>query len=207
MSVISLVWKRDSDRPLDSLLRIMLSRLVPFGRSRQRMWNAGRIAFGGNFSDSLPEDRFDAQPLWNSDRSACLIADVRLDNRAELLNRLEIPNGAEVADSALLMAAWLRWGRACVDYILGAFAFAVWLPGAQEIFAARDHTGERPLFYHYGKGLFALASLPKGLLALPGVPRNLNESGIADWLVNTVADPAPSLFRAVERVPPGHFVR
>src|ERR1019366_5718876 len=120
--------------------------------------------------------------LWTADRSCCLVADIRLDNRAELARELNLVHPEELADSVFLLAAWTRWGAACLDRLAGGFAFAIWTPARRELFAARDHVGERPLFYHRSPGLFALASMPKGLLALPGLARGFHEPCIAEWL-------------------------
>lgn len=185
----------------------MLSSLRMYGLDRQVCWNDQHIALGGNFKDSLPEDRFDLQPLWSEDRSACLVADIRLDNRADLARDLGLIHPEELSDSAFLMAAWLRWGSACLDHLLGGFAFAVWMPGRQELFAARDHAGERPLFYHRGRSFFALASMPKGLLGLPGLPRGFPELPIAAWLTGTKPGRAWTFFEGIQRLPPGHFLR
>jgi len=167
----------------------------------------GQVALGGLLTHMLPEDPFDEQPLWNQDHSACLVADVRLDNRADLACELDIQHPEELADSAILLAAWDRWREACLDHILGGFAFAVWLPQQQTIFAARDHVGERGLFFHRGKDFVALASMPKGLLALPGVYQGFNAQRLVDTLVLAHADWTSSYYEGISRVPLGHLVR
>jgi asparagine synthase (glutamine-hydrolysing) len=207
MSAISVVWSRTKDPPAQQLLRSALSALSSYGSGRSFSWNDPYIALGGTLSGILPEDIFDVQPLWSPDRSVCLVADVRLDNRAELVQALSLVHPEELADSYLLMAAWLRWGQSCLDHIVGSFAFAVWTPSRQELFAARDHVGDRPLFYHRGKDFFALASMPKGLLALPGVFRGFEESRIVDWLGLLIPDLTQSLFVGVECLPFGHTLR
>jgi asparagine synthase (glutamine-hydrolysing) len=105
------------------------------------------------------------------------------------------------------MAAWCRWGSACLEHLVGGFAFAVWTPARQELFAARDHAGERPLFYYRGKDFFALASMPKGLLAIPGISQEFNEPHIATWNAGLRQDERGSFFRSIERVSRGHFLR
>jgi len=207
MSAISLVWKKAGEQPVGVLHQFLLSALTSYGSGRRSFWNDDRIALGGNFSDSLPEDRFDRQPLWNEDKSVCVVADVRLDNRADLAGELGLAHPEILADSDLIMAAWLRWGHSCPDHLLGGFAFAVWSPHQQEIFAVRDHAGERPLFYYRGDEFFALASMPKGLLALPGVPCDFREAHIASWLAGFGTDRAEPIFASIERVPPGHTLR
>jgi asparagine synthase (glutamine-hydrolysing) len=185
----------------------MLAAQSMYGAGRSFFWSDNLISLGGTLSTFLPEDRFDRQPLWSPDRSACLVADVRLDNRAELARELCLVHPEELADSTFLMAAWLRWGRSCLDHIVGGFAFAVWTPSRQELFAARDHVGERPLFYHRGNGLFALASMPKGLLALPGLAPGFDEKRLADWLGCVHPDWSKSFFAGIERLPLAHMLR
>jgi len=207
MSAISLVWKTAGEPRASILHQAMLSVLEMYGPDRRVSWSDDRIAVGCNLTSLLPEDRFDLQPLWSVDRSVCLVADVRLDNRADLARELGLTQPEELSDSSFLLAAWLRWGATCLDHIIGGFAFAVWTPLRQEIFAARDHSGERPLFYHRGKDLFALASMQKGLLALPGLQHRLSDSYTADWLACLISDWSGSFFEEIHRLPPGHFLR
>jgi asparagine synthase (glutamine-hydrolysing) len=189
------------------LQQSMLAAQAIYGAQRAFSWSDEQLSLGGGLSGFLPEDRFDEQPLWNIDRTACLIADVRLDNRPDLARELGLQQPESLADSAILMAAWQRWGVTCVDHMVGAFAFAVWLPQRREVFAARDHVGERPLYYHRGKDLFGLASMPKGLLALPDVSRKFDESRVTDWMACVHPDWHKSFFTGIERVPPGHLLR
>jgi asparagine synthase (glutamine-hydrolysing) len=207
MSAISLIWKPSGDPTPVILHRAVLSALEEYGPGRQLFWGDPRIALGTSLLPSLPEDRFDSQPLWSEDRACCLVADIRLDNRADLARELNLIHPEQLPDSAFLMAAWLRWGASCVDHLLGGYAFAIWTPSRQEVFAARDHTGERPLFYHRGQNLFALASMPKGLLAIPGVPRGFQQPNLAIWLAGLTPARDTTLYAGIERLPPGHFLR
>lgn len=167
-------------------------------------WSDDRVLLAGTVSDYLPEDRFDAQPLWGPDGSCCLIADVRLDNRFDLVRELHLTQPEQLADSSILLAAWLRWGSSCVDHLLGGFAFAVWSPRTQQLFAARDHAGERPLHYHVSSaGEFMLASMPQQLIA-PDFT-GFDGERIASWLGCVPTPQRDTTFLAsILRVPPGH---
>ena len=163
---------------------------------------ADHFALGGCLLHLLPEDRFDRQPLWAPDRSCCLVADVRLDNRADLTRDLNLTQPDSLADSAILLEAWLRWGSACLDHIVGGFAFAVWTPARHEVFAARDHTGERPLLYHHTQDSLTVASMPAGLRAV-GLATDPDELRIADWMALTNPDQSASFYAGVARLPKG----
>ena len=177
-----------------------------YGQDRSFGGAADHFALGGCLLHLLPEDRFDRQPLWAPDRSCCLVADVRLDNRADLTRDLNLTQPDSLADSAILLEAWLRWGSACLDHIVGGFAFAVWTPARHEIFAARDHTGERPLLYHHTQDRLTVASMPAGLRAV-GLATDPDELRIADWMALTNPDQSASFYAGVARLPKGHSLR
>ena len=166
------------------------------------------LTLGGNLSAFLPEDRYDRQPLTLEDGSV-LVADVRLDNREEVVEKLGLSrsDARTLADSSILAAAWLRWQASCLNHLTGVFAFAVWNQRRQELFLCRDHTGERPLFYHRHQHFFAFASMPRGLLAVPGVDQGLDEETLLNALTLSRTSTAASFFKGIERVPPGHLVR
>jgi len=206
MSAISLLWSTSRALAADHAHAQMLAALALYGPDGAVAEGDEHIALGVNVFSSLPENKFDRQPLWSPNRSCCLIADVRLDNRDDLARGLNLAHPEELADSAFLLHAWERWGVACLDHLIGGFAFAVWTPGKNEVFAARDHAGERPLFYHRSADFFALASMYKGLLALP-ISRDLRESKAADWIGCLAPDWSTTFYKEIDRLPPGHFLR
>ena len=155
------------------------------------------------------EDVYESQPLRDRDRALTMVADVRLDNRESLARDLGIPavDLQAISDSALLFASYGRWGKDCVDRILGDFVFAVWDERAGTLFLARDPMGQRGIYYHCSDTLFAFASEAKALWALDGVPRRLSEAAIGRRLLFPM-DPAPgaSLFEEVSVLPGGHVL-
>jgi asparagine synthase (glutamine-hydrolysing) len=144
------------------------------------------------------EDAFEAQPLIGHD--VMLVADIRLDNRDTLAEALGIAEGelCDMPDSAMLLAAYRRWGDACTDHLLGDFTFAIWNAGNGSLLLGRDHMGQRGLFYHHGTGFLAFATDVKALWAIDGVPRQLSDRAIGRGLLMAI-DPIPgsSLFEGI----------
>ncbi|NJO56564.1 MAG: MFS transporter, partial [Rhodospirillales bacterium] len=88
-----------------------------------------------------------------------------------------------VGDGAIILAAYLRWGPACPERLLGDFAFAIWDPRHRRLYAARDKVGMRQLTYHFAPGsLFACATDPQAVIAHGEVPKRVNETRIADFI-------------------------
>jgi len=128
-------------------------------------------------------------------------ADVRLDNREELIAALGAARPARRDDAALLQAMIDRFGDAGVARCLGAFAFIQWQPDRRRLLLGRDCLGRRGLFYHRGEGLIAFATTLAGLLALPHVPRQLDEIALANFLAVNLNGYEQTLYRGISRVP------
>jgi len=182
------------------------ARLKHLGRDRIRSWRAGPIGLGQLMMRTSREDIYDSQPLRSARYS--LVADLRLDNREELAEKLAIAGDAlaTMADSAILLAAFEQWGADCVEYLIGDFAFAVWDEAQKTLTLARDHLGQRHVFFHRGEGFFAFATEVKGLWALPRIPRVLEEGRVAGRLArigSSEGEPGATEFEGVKAVPGG----
>ena len=157
---------------------------------------------------TLPEDVHDRQPLWHAPSGTALVFDGRIDNRDELARALDVPAAdlASMADSDLALCAVLAWDTAAAERLRGAFAFACWQPVRRRLWLARDAMGHRPLFWHQSAGMIAFASMPAGLLALPGVSHELDELQVARVLMLTMHSSPQSIHRAVQCVEAGRIV-
>jgi asparagine synthase (glutamine-hydrolysing) len=110
----------------------------------------GRVKFAAavRVPGFLAEDRYDAQPLMSEDGRLLFAAQVRLDNRDELIGALGLArDAATTADSDILFAAYRRWGSSVVDHLLGAYAFVAYDFRTDSIFAAVDPMSDYRLYY------------------------------------------------------------
>lgn len=143
------------------------------------------------------------QPLLDARGQVCVILDGRLDNRPELIAHLEPAQGSATSDAGLLLAAYLEWGVACTDHLLGDFAFAVWDAGRQRLLCAVDPLGIKPLHYAHIGSLVCFASDAVQVLQHPAVPDGNNEVEIAAYLASQCEDPECSFFAAIRKLAPG----
>lgn len=152
----------------------------------------GPIGLGAGLMRVTHEDWNDAQPLADASGAVTLAADVRLDNREALAARLDISESrlAGMADSAIVLAAYLRWGEDLADHLLGDFAFAVWDGRSRKLLLFRDHMGQRTLFYTQTAKVFAFATDINALWALEGVSTKISETAIGRRLMQA-PDGAP----------------
>jgi asparagine synthase (glutamine-hydrolysing) len=166
----------------------------------------GQAALGRRLWPLTPEDAFDEGPLLGADGRLLICADVRIDNRIELANMLSLAAPlSQTSDPAILLAAYEKWGDGAFDRLRGAFAAIVWDAERELLTLARDPLGERPLHYHVGGSFVAIASMPKGLHALPPIPYAARTATMADFLALMPETGSESFFEGIERVLPGHI--
>ena len=208
MTALAGLWRFDGQPDAAEGCARMLAAQELYGPHDGAQWSEHAIALGRRLMRVLPEDVFDRQPLIGDGRRYVLIADVRLDNRGELTRDLMIPasQARTLCDAAILLAAIERWDEACLERLVGDYAFAAWDTAHQRLLLARDPLGFRPLHYHRASKFVAFASMPKGLHALPGVPYAPDEERLAEFLMLMPEIGPKSFFLGIDRVEPGHVV-
>jgi asparagine synthase (glutamine-hydrolysing) len=208
MSAIAGVWTRGVEpAPQVACARLLAAQSI-YGPHATDQWDGGEISLGRRLFRLLPEDRYDTQPLVGAGGRLVVVADLRLDNRADLEAELRIPadRARSLCDGAILLAAWEHWAEDSFDHLVGDFAFAVWDRAKSALTLARDPLSQRPLHYHRGADFFAFASMPKGLHALEQIPRAPDEVQALEFLALMPESGTRSFFARVERVEPGCFV-
>jgi asparagine synthase (glutamine-hydrolysing) len=205
MTAVAGIWRYDGQPGTERDCTNMLAALSIYGPHDSEQADLERISIGRALYRILPEDKFDVQPLIGGGGRFVLVADLRLDNRDELIATLGVAEAATKADSAILLAAWERWGEETPRHLVGDYAFALFDKTAQKLFLVRDHAGQRPLFFHRGKGFFAFATMAKGLHRLPEIPRAPNEERMAEQLALLPESGTDTFFKDVERVLPAHI--
>jgi asparagine synthase (glutamine-hydrolysing) len=185
----------------------MAAALRAHGPDRSATVAEGSIGLAHVLMRMTPEDRFDHQP-WRGASGATITADLRLDNRDDMLARLGVAAVDAMAwsDSRVLLAAWERLGDSLWAMLNGPFAAAIWEPRRRMLTLARDQLGQNVVMWHRAAHFFAFATMPKGLFALPEVPRELNEDKFADFLVLNHGDHATTPYRNIFRIPPAHVM-
>lgn len=162
----------------------MVDAIAHRGPDGADIWCSGSVGLGHRMLWTTPESLQEKLPMLNPSGNLVLTADVRIDNRDELISALRIQDypAEKVADSYLILAAYEKWGEQCPKYLIGDFAFAIWDQRQQQLFCARDAMGVKPLYYYRFGQTFIFASEIKALLTFPGIPCQINEAMVADYL-------------------------
>ena len=112
------------------------------------------------------------------------------------------------SDTEVLLAAYDRWGVACLGRLNGMFSVAIYDPSRRTLVLARDRFGEKPLYIHRAAdGTFYFASEIKALLVCPGVRARADRHSIYRFLRHKQAEFEPSTyFEGIVALPPAHYL-
>src|SRR5262245_44101789 len=112
---------------------------IPYrGLDGARVRRFGPAVLGHARLIATPSDRFAVEPLRSPRTGCAIVADARLDNRAELLAGLGDVPTPDVSDAELILGAYERWELDAPRMLLGDFAVVIWDPRRQRLVCARD---------------------------------------------------------------------
>lgn len=196
-------------QPTDqSTVKRMQATLTPYGRDAQNHICIGNAAFLRTLLRTTPEDSLDNQPLIHRSSGAVLVFDGRLDNRAELADRLCIDSIAlrAMADCHIVMRGLLEKKTGFIEALIGDFSLAFWDRNEQQLHLARDAMGIRPIYWHRHNDSLVFSTMPKGIFAFPGISRSIDHDTVNNLLCLLPQEGNRSFYKGIQRVRPGQHV-
>ena len=165
------------------------------------------IGLGHNRLSIIDLSEAGNQPMITRDGRYVLVFNGEVYNYKELYSELKDYPFNSKTDSEVVLAAYQKWGKDCLDRFIGMFAFAIWDEQEQELFCARDRFGVKPLHYAFdGNGNFIFASEIKSLHTA-GIPKEKNPVAWANYLAFGLYDHDEECFwKHIRKLLPGHFL-
>lgn len=195
-------------RLLDSMVTYQCHRgpdaRATYSDSRYRSDTGNHAVLGHNRLSIIDLSSGGAQPMQG--RNGQMIAfNGELYNYLELRAELSDYPFRSRSDTEVVLAAHERWGDSCLDRFIGMFAFMIWDPSNQKLFAARDRFGVKPLYYHSrANGGVAVASEIGGLRAA-GITADPDPVAWSAYLSQGLTDYSSRTFwTGISSLPGGH---
>lgn len=208
MSAIAAIVQRNGRPVPREDIERMTRAIAVYGPEFQRSVLLGEAAFGCALGFYTPEDVRKPQPVSGAGGRYSLLFDGRIDNREEIGAALGLSAGrlSEFSDAELAMRSIEKWGTASFLKWIAEFALLLWDGTERRLTLARDPFGQRSLVYYDGPDRFVAATMPRGLHALPDIPRELDHQKIADALCQLLTDTTRTFFKGLSICPAGHIM-
>src|SRR6056297_149102 len=206
MSSICGIYKRNKAKVEEKEMNLMLQQLNYWEADYTEKTTQGNIGFGHLMLYNTPESKHEQVPYCDNEPGLIIAADVRIDNREELLQKLNLAGATDLPNSQIILEAYKKYQNKCLDHMVGAFAFAIWDEKKKELFCARDHIGFKPFYYHLKNEFFIFGSELKHIVEYPGVDKSINEQFIADALTTLKSESDQTFYKAIKKLPPAHYL-
>lgn len=146
------------------------------------------------------------QPMSNEGGDLWLVCDGEIYNHEEL-RKACCARGhrfSTCCDVEVILHLYEDYGEACLGFLRGIFAFALWDEKKRALFLCRDRLGIKHLNYAFTGGHFIFASEIKAILSFPGIKRRLNGAALDHYLTFLASAAPDTFFEGIQKIPAGH---
>ncbi|HJQ70389.1 MAG TPA: asparagine synthase (glutamine-hydrolyzing) [Blastocatellia bacterium] len=174
------------------------------------VWTDGarRAAFAHRRLAIIDLSESGRQPMQTDDGRYSVIFNGEIYNYLSLRESLA-SDGVEFGsntDTEVFLHLYKKYGRDCLRFLRGMFAFALRDRETGEVFAARDRLGIKPFYYYCDGSLFVFASEIRALLSSGLVPREIDATSLSSYLSFGAVQEPRTIIKNVRSLPPAHYV-
>lgn len=142
------------------------------------------------------------QPFHSVDDRYVIVFNGEIYNYEDVRAELSYPWKTH-SDTEVILVAYLKWGKACLNHFNGMFAFAIWDRQDQSLFIARDRIGIKPFYYSLIDGKFIFSSEIRSILSTGLVRKTINKTGLYEYLSRIAVRTPGTIIDGVMQLLPG----
>ena len=192
----------------EELLGRMNERIRHRGPDQDGIFLDNNISLGHRRLSIIDLSEKGRQPIFNEDKSLCLVFNGEIYNFQELRKDL-LEKGHRFysqTDSEVILHLYEDYQENCLKFLDGIFVFAVWDIKNKELFLARDRIGVKPLYYYHKDNKFIFSSEIKAILE-HNIKREVNLEALNHYF-RLMYVPAPlTMFKNIYKLPQAHYLK
>lgn len=170
------------NRPIDpALVRRMTGAMAHRGPDGTGYFTGDHVSFGHLRLAIIDLSAAAGQPFTDNSGRYTMVFNGEIYNYQEVKPLIGDYDFRTSSDTEMLIAAYAKWGPACLQYLRGMFAFAIWDSREKELFLCRDRMGVKPLYYFRDEGTLVFASEIRAILETGLVNRKLSSAALVDF--------------------------
>lgn len=172
----------------------------------------GHAVMGCGIQYFTKEDELAVVPTYESKEHLLFTGDVYLDNREEILSKLNIKKQEwdQYADVRLILESYKRWGLESLKGFEGSYAFVIYNDEKNEIICATDPASSRCLYYYQNGSKFYFSTLISPILEAIEDKIPYNKRWLVDFLamesLATTTECIETPYQGIYKVEPGQCI-
>ena len=179
------------------------------------VWSNDLIALGHRRLSIIDLDARSNQPMHSFDGRYTIVYNGEIYNFKEIKFELSrAPQGSQYgpypfktfSDTEVVLAAYIRYGKHCLELFNGMFSVAIWDDFKKELFIARDRLGVKPLYYYASGCTFIFSSEVRTLLKTGYINRRISADSLIDYLSYQTVHAPETIIEGISSLMPGHYL-
>lgn len=145
-----------------------------------------------------------SQPIFNEDRTVCVVFNGEIYNFLELRKDLEARGHhfTTRTDTEVIVHLYEDFGVDFVQKLNGMFSIALWDRRNRRLVIVRDRLGVKPLYYSWSDRGLVFGSELKCVLECPDVPKKLDSDAVYHYFTLGYIPHPASIYEDVRQLPP-----
>jgi asparagine synthase (glutamine-hydrolysing) len=204
--IAGIIGNLANSKIMDAMLQVQKHR----GPDAIGIWEDqhNRVVLGHNRLSIIDLSDNANQPMLDSSNNYVIVFNGEVYNYKEIKKDLEHDFVFKTnSDTEVVLNAFIKWGKDCLDKFIGMFAFAIWNKNKKKLFIARDRFGVKPFYFSTDSdGSLIFASEIKTILKA-GINNKPNLKTWSGYLLNsTYGEIDNTFYENVYQLPGGHFL-
>ena len=147
------------------------------------------------------------QPMHSKNGRVSVVYNGEIYNFQEIKEQLKDYPFVSTCDTEVIIAAYLKWGIACVDKFNGMFAICLYDRETDDVYLVRDRIGKKPLYYEVEDGNLIFASELKPLMKREGFQKKIRSEVLSRYLFQQYVNAPDTVFENVYKLEPGEILK
>jgi asparagine synthase (glutamine-hydrolysing) len=198
--------------PLIQKMNILLKHRGP---DASLFYSDENVALGHTRLSIIDLSETSNQPFYSNDNRYVIVYNGELYNYKQLKLSLQqsvhgsgsIPYIFKTqSDTEVVLAAYLKWGKQCLNYFNGMFAFSIYDKHTKQTFIARDRFGVKPLYYHYYNDAFIFSSEIRAIINCGLKSFSLNKESLPEYTQYQSTNAPNTIVKGVKLLEPGSYI-
>jgi len=167
-------------------------------------------------SVGMAHSRLSIIDLSNRSNQPMVSDDLVIVFNGEIYNYLELKNelkslGIDFAtnsDTEVILKGFKQWNKEIFRKLRGMFSIAIFDSAKNEFILARDHSGQKPLYYFFDKeeGTFIFASEIKAILCYKKFNREISPIGLNRLFLKGFCEEPLSIYKKINKLEAGKYL-
>lgn len=175
-------------------IRIMMQNMKHRGPDDEGIYIDSNVGLGFVRLSILDLSYAGHQPMHSHDNRYIIVYNGEVYNYLEIRDQLSTEfNFISGTDTEVVLAAFQKWGKDCVNKFNGMFSFLIFDKRTKNIFASRDRFGIKPFYYYIDEERFIFASEIKSILPLLN-QKEINYNMVFDYVAYNRTDHTSETF-------------